>query len=174
MLPTHQLQQYESIVQCDDLCCDNAYSISPYSSYLNATGSINDINVPVVLKSKSTLVQCNKKTEIRHIIAEYRKNCWKYLNNIDSLIDDAAHELNNNKNVLMQNEITIRKKISETKDEIQKLKYSFNNERVRISRKLKFVYIVLICIFLLILCSLDISKECYDWLFNRNTVRFNL
>lgn len=147
--PNHPQRDENRVHSCPDY---EYTSSSP--SYLIAIGSTNEINVPVDFKYKPNFAVDQKKNELRQIVSDLRTNCCKHLDNIDSLINNqfnkSGQELSN-KNFLLQNELIIQKKISETKDEIQKLRCSIYNqavEEMKYSQYLKAVYLVII----LVLC----------------------
>lgn len=157
---------YEDIMNVDDVSGDYSYSSSSDTSGI---GSTIDINKTVATRYQQSFLHHYKKTELRHTISEHRKNCWKHLDYIESLIDDTSQKFNNKKYLILQNEIKIQQRISETKDEIQKLKNSVYNqtvEQIEIFDSLKIVYIVIvwaIVLFFSILCCWD-SSVCYNWL----------
>lgn len=161
-LSTHTpIHIYENIMYVDDVSGDYPYSVSS-SSDTNGIESTNDFNEP-----------------LRRIISKHRRNCWKHLDYIELLIDDKSQQFSNKKYYILQNEMKIRERISETKDEIQKLKDSVYNqtiEQVRIFDTLKVVYIVIIWAifaFVSIFCCWDNGNVCYNWLNNINAIRFN-
>lgn len=134
------LTQYgEKMFPFNNTCSDYEHSISS-SSYSSGIASVDE-----------------KKIELRQYLSDHRKNCWKHLDNIDTLINNQFHnagqESVKRKYFKLQNEMIIQKRISETKGEIQKLKNSIYNEmveRVNFFENLKTIYILII----LLICAL--------------------
>lgn len=175
--PIHFHQNENNAVQCDDVCSDHELSLSSWS-FSSGTGSTYDINVPPAWE-ESPNVHDDKKTQLKQIISEYRKNCWKHFNNIDSLIGDASLQYHNKKYFMLQNQMIIRNKISETKDDIQKLKTSIYNEtveQVKVLDNLQIAYGVIVWslfLFVLILFCGENSNICHDWLYSFTGMRLN-
>lgn len=140
----------EKMVPVDNLSSDYEYSTST-SSYSSGIGSSSDINhAPVTFKPKPNSSVDEKNIEMRQILAEHRKNLCKHLDNIDSMINNQfnkGQQCKTWKYLIQQNEVIIRESISETKDEIEKLKNSIYiemSEQVNFFEKSKIINLFLI------------------------------
>lgn len=160
---TFPLQSGENMVQQrDNVCSDYEYSAS-CSSYSSGIGSNNDINLPVNFKHKSNSSVDQKKIEVSRFISEHRRICHAHLDNIDAAINNhlnnTGQELLNRKYFMLQNELKIQKKISETKEEIHKIRNSIYNETVEqlhFFENLKIFYLVAV----LVICASSVSILC--------------
>lgn len=130
----------------DSLCSD--YEHLPSSSTRSSgTGSNNDI-VSVDSRFDIDPVE-QKKIEFSQMISEHQRKCYTHLDNIDSMINrhfnnKMDQEFVNQKYFLLKQEMRVQKKISETREEIQKLRISIDSERiVLVNNGLKIVSILI-------------------------------
>lgn len=159
------------LVQCGYLHSDSEYSASP-PSYSSGIGSNTDINWPEYSKCKSNSSVDQNRFELSQIISKHRKNCYTHLDNIDTMINNhlntTGQELLCRNYFMLQNEMIIQKKISETKDEIQKLKNSIYTETVDQVKYFEnstmfFIFIVVIICASVLILSCWSSSVRYNW-----------